>query len=70
MSKSSSVKCLSQYVRDGELLYIDDIVLRTLYTPGHTNESYSFIHESSNPMYLHHLYLARSETLQSNKTLP
>jgi sulfur dioxygenase len=43
MGELSEAKCVSQYVRDGEILDVDGISLRALYTPGHTHESFSFV---------------------------
>jgi sulfur dioxygenase len=43
MGELSQAKCVSQHVRDGETLTVDGITLRALYTPGHTDESFSFV---------------------------
>jgi len=43
MGELSKAHCVSQHVREDEILRIDGIELRALYTPGHTNESFSFV---------------------------
>lgn len=43
MGAHSRAECVSRKVTDGELIDIDGIALRALYTPGHTDDSYSFI---------------------------
>lgn len=43
MGHYSQASCVSQKVQDGEILAIDNIRLQALYTPGHTNESFSFV---------------------------
>lgn len=36
-------------IQDGEIIELDEIQIRCLYTPGHTDDSYCFILESENP---------------------
>lgn len=43
MGEQSKAACVSRRVADGELLKVDDLGLRALYTPGHTDDSYSFV---------------------------
>lgn len=43
MGEGSKAECLSYKVKEGETLDIDDIRLTALYTPGHTDDSYSFL---------------------------
>ena len=43
MGEYTEAECVSQTVRDGEQLDIDGIRLKALYTPGHTDESFSFV---------------------------
>ena len=43
MSEYSHVDCVSRRVKDGETLDFDGLKITALYTPGHTNESLSFL---------------------------
>ncbi len=43
MGAQSRAECVSRKVSDGELIKIDGLELRALYTPGHTDDSYSFV---------------------------
>lgn len=43
MGAQSRAECVSRKVGDGELLQVDGLELRALYTPGHTDDSYSFV---------------------------
>jgi sulfur dioxygenase len=43
MGKQSRAECVSRKVTDGEKLMVDGLELRALYTPGHTDDSYSFV---------------------------
>lgn len=43
MGEYTKAECVSQHVRDNELLNIDGLHLQALYTPGHTDESFSFV---------------------------
>lgn len=49
MGQHSKAACVSQQVADGELLDVDGIRLQALYTPGHTNESFSFVLNPAQP---------------------
>lgn len=42
MGEFTKAECVSDHVREGEVLDIDGVRLKALYTPGHTNESFSF----------------------------
>lgn len=42
MGSESSVDVVSMRVREGESVDVDGIALEVIYTPGHTNDSYSF----------------------------
>ncbi len=46
MGEFTDAKCVSETVRDGDLIVLGDIELRALFTPGHTNESFSFYLQS------------------------
>jgi sulfur dioxygenase len=43
MGKRSKAPCASGYVHDRDVLRVADITSRAIYTPGHTDESFSFI---------------------------
>lgn len=43
MGERTRAECVSEHVRDGEILDIDGVRLHALYTPGHTDESFSFV---------------------------
>ncbi|MDW8280911.1 MAG: MBL fold metallo-hydrolase [Myxococcales bacterium] len=43
MGAQSRAECVSRKVQDGEIIRIDGLELRALYTPGHTDDSYSFV---------------------------
>jgi glyoxylase-like metal-dependent hydrolase (beta-lactamase superfamily II) len=43
MGEQTSAECVSLKVKEGELILIDNLVLKPIYTPGHTDDSYSFV---------------------------
>jgi glyoxylase-like metal-dependent hydrolase (beta-lactamase superfamily II) len=43
MGEYTQAKCVGRTVRDGEVLEMDGVQLRALFTPGHTDESFSFV---------------------------
>lgn len=43
MGEQSGIECISLPIRDGDLLEADGVRLRAMYTPGHTDDSYSFL---------------------------
>src|ERR1700736_116527 len=43
MGTHTKAECVSYRVTDGETLTVDGIVLRAIFTPGHTSESLSFV---------------------------
>lgn len=49
MGKFSKAKCVSVFVDDDEVIDADGIRLRAIYTPGHTDESFSFFVEGGAP---------------------
>ena len=49
MGEFTKAECVSAQVRDGELLAVDGIQLQAIYTPGHTDESFSFVLKPTQP---------------------
>jgi glyoxylase-like metal-dependent hydrolase (beta-lactamase superfamily II) len=45
MGEQTRAECLSLRFREGETLRVDALELKVLYTPGHTDDSYSFVAE-------------------------
>jgi sulfur dioxygenase len=43
MGERTRAECVSAQFKDGETLRFDGLALRALYTPGHTDESFSFV---------------------------
>src|SRR5690625_5129975 len=43
MGERSQAECVSRTVSEDELLNIDGVKMRALFTPGHTDESFSFV---------------------------
>ncbi|WP_028008915.1 MBL fold metallo-hydrolase [Solimonas flava] len=49
MGAQTRAECVSQRVGDGEVLEVDGLRLQALYTPGHTDDSFSFVLEPGRP---------------------
>ena len=49
MGEFTKAECVSMSVRDGELIDVDGVKLKALYTPGHTDESFSFVLRPERP---------------------
>lgn len=43
MGERTKVECVSHRMRDGEVIAVDGLRLQAIYTPGHTDDSYSFV---------------------------
>src|SRR5216684_7738922 len=43
MGAQTKAECVSLRVKDGETIHIDGLKLRPIYTPGHTDDSYSYL---------------------------
>ena len=43
MGEQSGAECVNRKVKDGELIRIEGLELRAMYTPGHTDDSYCFV---------------------------
>lgn len=50
MGAHSKADCVSRRITEGEVLRVGDIVLQAMYTPGHTDESFSFVLGPSRPL--------------------
>ncbi len=49
MGEFTKALCVSEHVREGDVLNIDGIKLKAMYTPGHTDESFSFVLGAEQP---------------------
>jgi glyoxylase-like metal-dependent hydrolase (beta-lactamase superfamily II) len=49
MGEFTQAECVTDHVRDGDLIDVDGVKLRAVYTPGHTNESFSFVLNPEQP---------------------
>ena len=43
MGQQTKAECVSAQFRDGQVIGLDGVKLRAMYTPGHTDESYSLL---------------------------
>lgn len=49
MGEFTKALCVSQSIREGETIQLDGIRLQAMYTPGHTDESFSFLLNPERP---------------------
>lgn len=49
MGEYTKAECVSAHVREGETIDVDGVRLNALYTPGHTDESFSFVLNPGKP---------------------
>ena len=49
MGEFTRAECVSEHVCEGDLIDVDGVKLSAVYTPGHTNESFSFVLDPLNP---------------------
>lgn len=49
MGQFTKAECVSEQVKEGDVLDVDGIRLHALYTPGHTDESFSFVLDPKAP---------------------
>lgn len=49
MGEFTKAECVSAQVREGEMVEADGIILQAIYTPGHTDESFSFVLNPQRP---------------------
>jgi sulfur dioxygenase len=43
MGEQTRAECVSRKLKDGEVLTVDGLEVRAVYTPGHTDDSYAFV---------------------------
>jgi glyoxylase-like metal-dependent hydrolase (beta-lactamase superfamily II) len=46
MGEFTKAECVSEQVTEGEMIDVDGVQLQSIYTPGHTDESFSFLHHA------------------------
>jgi sulfur dioxygenase len=49
MGKEAQSACISRKVAEGEVLWLGDLSLQIMYTPGHTDDSYCFLMQGKLP---------------------
>jgi sulfur dioxygenase len=49
MGEYTQAECVSEHVREDDILDVDGVRLKALYTPGHTDESFSFVLNPDRP---------------------
>ncbi|WP_293370126.1 MBL fold metallo-hydrolase [Nevskia sp.] len=49
MGEFTKASCVSEQIREGEQVKLDGIILQAIYTPGHTDESFSFLLNPARP---------------------
>ncbi len=49
MGEYTKAECVSAHLREGEIVDVDGVKLKALYTPGHTDESFSFVLNPDKP---------------------
>ncbi len=49
MGEFTNAQCVSDHVREGDIVNVDGTRLQALYTPGHTDESFSFVLNPDKP---------------------
>lgn len=49
MGEFTKAECVSQHLHDNEFFNVDGLRLQAIYTPGHTDESFSFVLNPENP---------------------
>ncbi len=43
LGEQTDAECVSETFKDGDVINVDGIKIKTIHTPGHTNDSYSFV---------------------------
>jgi sulfur dioxygenase len=49
MGEYTQAECVSAHLREGEIIDVDGVKLQSVYTPGHTDESFSFVLNPAKP---------------------
>lgn len=50
MGEHTRADCVSHRIREGDVLRVGDVRLQAMYTPGHTDESFSFVLNPEQPL--------------------
>lgn len=50
MGEHTKAECVSRRIAEGEVLRVGDVALQAVYTPGHTDESFSFVLHPERPL--------------------
>ncbi|HTJ99995.1 MAG TPA: MBL fold metallo-hydrolase [Bordetella sp.] len=50
MGEHTKAECVSRRIAEGEILRVGDVALQAIYTPGHTDESFSFVLHPERPL--------------------
>jgi glyoxylase-like metal-dependent hydrolase (beta-lactamase superfamily II) len=50
MGEHTKAECVSRRIAEGEVLRVGDVALQAIYTPGHTDESFSFVLHPERPL--------------------
>lgn len=50
MGQYTKADCVSEHVKEGDTVHVDGLSLGAIYTPGHTDESFSFVLQPAKPL--------------------
>lgn len=52
MGEQSNVDCVSQSINDGTIFFLDELMIKAIYTPGHTDDSYCYLFNNGKKQFL------------------
>lgn len=52
MGEQSNVDCVSQSISDGKIFFLDELGIKAIYTPGHTDDSYCYLFNNGKKQFL------------------